>query len=956
MIDVHRIAFLLGKKQPSILKDYLDRVANKSLLRYRHHFQWGGKKGESLYIHILDGIFLLDELRSLLSLDETATRVLFTGYTVHDINKMVAQESSFNKLAVEDRIEQLINELGLSAFFPAWRDYLADMVSLVRGHGGSTFTSGEMLIPKRAHEYKLGWKRVETLRLLMKAVDRIDLSHTLDERPHKQFFLDHLNAYLAQNGQPQQWSWFFHQLTEQRGLLSNILHSAITEEFRRHDLHPILYYPDGVVYLIQKGGEFIVDDALLERVAARAAQAINAMTQSKFRQFINSRSAGIKIDAKCLELGVPFDGPNSILEAIEDIIARRDFDAESLDARVRNRVQRNFEKRAIRNPEAARLLQMRLNKPAPIVPKREDLLRVAELVRTYFIFLNDHFKKEIPDIWGHLYDLLELPHDRRSLYEFFDARYDRAYFLIPDSPLSPDAIRQRIAQDGARRLAQRQQFDPKADYLADYLRRYAVFGEHGRPGVQFQSHLAHYMASQHKQCVFCGSDFPTAKWMTDDVRKDITVQVFSNRLQGGPGEPKKRICAICKMQFLLEKLNYPPVGKEKLLYLHLFPYAFLSAPHIETLQETFQSISESGESLVALNMDAREAIRYWLENRSDAPNFFRIRTKEGKPQPYGVYIPRYSQTVGNLIVLPLNAAGQNDTERFLFALWNALVFQRHFGVKVILTTSSTPPLEKQDFGDLYIDNIPLAVQGLLPENDFRQFLPGQGNQPGNLPLLWEKVHHLFALAQAVSTPNDDPRPRLVRAMATHPLAMYHEMDRLLVKKYDSQQGALLTWNYQQALPHISAITQFQGGVFVKKLSQHLEELASIAWQGYLRGHSLERNSLLSPFNQVMEKMALLASHRSVDIDTLKAAAAEDIFDHLERLARQQGYAIGKQRMQTCVDFVNGWFDGVLQGVYEGNVRKLLADEKLLRSAFLFYLRAQIPSKREENASPASQSV
>ncbi len=156
MTDVHRIAFLLGKKQPSILKDYLDRVANKSLLRYRHHFQWGGKKGESLYVHILDGIFLLDELRSLLSLDETETRVLFTGYTVHDINKMVAQETAFNKLAVEDRIEQLINELGLSAFFPAWRDYLADIVSLVRGHGGSTFTSGEMLIPKRAHAYKLG--------------------------------------------------------------------------------------------------------------------------------------------------------------------------------------------------------------------------------------------------------------------------------------------------------------------------------------------------------------------------------------------------------------------------------------------------------------------------------------------------------------------------------------------------------------------------------------------------------------------------------------------------------------------------------------------------------------------------------------------------------------------------------------------------------------------------------
>ena len=43
-------------------------------------------------------------------------------------------------------------------------------------------------------------------------------------------------------------------------------------------------------------------------------------------------------------------------------------------------------------------------------------------------------------------------------------------------------------------------------------------------------------------------------------------------------------------------------------------------------------------------------------------------------------------------------------------------------------------------------------------------------------------------------------------------------------------------------------------------------------------------------------------------------------------------------------FVETFFSGVLDGVYSGNVRKLLADEKLLRSAFLFYVREQIPRK------------
>ena len=56
---------------------------------------------------------------------------------------------------------------------------------------------------------------------------------------------------------------------------------------------------------------------------------------------------------------------------------------------------------------------------------------------------------------------------------------------------------------------------------------------------------------------------------------------------------------------------------------------------------------------------------------------FRSRTNKGRPQPYGLYLPRYAETVGNLLIFPINPGGDNDTERFLFALWNALILQRH---------------------------------------------------------------------------------------------------------------------------------------------------------------------------------------------------------------------------------------------------------------------------------------
>jgi len=79
---------------------------------------------------------------------------------------------------------------------------------------------------------------------------------------------------------------------------------------------------------------------------------------------------------------------------------------------------------------------------------------------------------------------------------------------------------------------------------------------------------------------------------------------------------------------------------------------------------------------------------------------------------------------------------------------------------------------------------------------------------------------------------------------------------------------------------------------------------------------------------------------------LQAAAAQDIFDHLSRIAGEQ-YRPGKKKWEATKQFVDIWFDGVLDGVYGGNLRKFMGDEKLIRSAYLFYIREQVPRKQLE---------
>ncbi len=128
-----------------------------------------------------------------------------------------------------------------------------------------------------------------------------------------------------------------------------------------------------------------------------------------------------------------------------------------------------------------------------------------------------------------------------------------------------------------------------------------------------------------------------------------------------------------------------------------------------------------------------------------------------------------------------------------------------------------------------------------------------------------------------------------------------------------------------------------------QLSTQLQRLAEIAWKGGLRGRSLERSSLLYPVGEVFAKLSHAGGH--VDREALKAAAVQDIFDHLTRIADEQ-YRPGRKKWEATKQFVEIWFHDVLEGVYGGNLRKLLADEKLIRSAYLFYVREQIPRKED----------
>lgn len=929
-----------GRSTASVFTDFLSQVANKHLivLKSDEYLQYGNKDGQSLYAHILDGIFVLEQLCNQFQLPSIEVRVLFTAYTIHDINKLLQQSQGMNKDAVPANITKEIIRFGLNTFFPEYEAYLEDITTLARGHGGHSPVHGEALIVRNSSRYGLGRDRVLELLHLVRAVDVIDLSHALDEQAHKTSFLSHLNAFaLHQNTQ---YALFTHRLDESRGALTNILHNAISDELRtRYDLLPLLSYPDGIAYLVRRGHEPQINTSDVQRMASRAAGELTSLIGGKFEEFIEVRPLGIKVDAKCLALGRPF---SDLWDAIYTIVQRRSFKHEELAQKAITRTKASFTKNAAQFPQAVTHVETLL--AANPIAETDAQLRIGELIRSYFIFLGDHFAKAIPQPWERIYNALEVPAEQRQVLAFFDARMDRAYVLARNLPLSEEDVSMRLEKDGQPLLADLSGDDPRTPIFTSYLERHALFGSQGRLIAAIGgSHQ--YASNQHKQCVQCSEDFPTTPWMSADVRSDISVQTFSNRLRGGPGEPKKNVCVLCQTQYLIERLSYPEINKEHTVYLHLYPYAFFTRPFVQGLQKVLKELKREDSRALWLDGD-RAMQRYTTEQRITAPML--TRTKAGKPHTFGLYTPSYAEAmIGNLLIFPLNPAGDTDTERFLFALEYALILQRYFGCRVVLSASPIVPFSQEHVGDLTTDMTPLSCRGLIDATSYRQF-PTQGQ--ASLKLLWEQMQDLYTIKRQVGGGKDDPLPELVESLAFHPLGIFYTTEKLIEGRARDARNAEWTLIHvsHEVFKAVERLAYSKGAGFMEQLSTHMRHLAQIAWKHRIIGRTLAKNSLMTAMDEVLHKIAQRSKAIETDMDALKAATVEDIFAYLERVAGDR-YRPGRTKWESIKEFVDVFYAGIYAGIYGNSSSRLLGDEKLLRSIYMFYIREQIPRKVAEAA-------
>ena len=945
--EIEDLLFTFGidSEMGNLFQNYMDKIANRKLRAYQEIIQYGAKAGESLYLHILNGICVLERLRPILDLDELEVQVLFSAYSVHDLNKLNQfqdQKRSFNYLANAENISSVLTELEIELFFPEWRDYLKDIEVLVRAHSRFHNTYGETL-DQRYDPYSLDkGKLLNHLVPIIRAIDVIDLSKTLEEQPKKRDFLFEINSI---SDIQHKHKFVYHKVSEQRGILTNIIHNEIVRYLKSEkDLLPLLYYPEGVAYLIDRDRDLHITTDEIAEIGKAVVHNIESKTRGEFIQFIKGSPAGIKVNEKCIALGVSFA---EIWNEVRNKISRKKYNVDDMNAGCLKRLEkaRNELSETEQKPKVAETelqdAQLNLfkqpnlideilsNEDAYLLPPNDDAIRIGELVRTYYIFLKKHFSETIADAWLHIYRLLELPLNAEDTtyhkrYALFNALWDRGYIIGRDLynvGREFDEVYELIVQDGTQLLETLETLETESEFglLVDYILKYVDFNFIADRDRGFDTNLKRYVADNHVQCSACGSEFDTTLWMKPDVPANIKVQQFSNRLEGGSSrEPKRRVCSVCRTQYMLDKLCYNVGDSTATFFIHLSPISFFTDVFIQAFQRAQQNFEHPDFPSIFLRTD--DALRNYQEKTQLELTFSREKV-DGNP------LPKFSEALGNILTIPVNTPGNNHTENLLFAIENALLYQRFLGCRAVLTDSSIPLFSGDEFNHLFIDHIPPAFRGWLPDNNLNSDMTQQA---------FKKLLKLHTIRSKIGSIDSDDLVRLIRSLNYDALELYYVTHRMIKREQAGNERRQFV-TVRDTAQLIAEVVAQKGG---DTIMSHIKELARIAWEGRLKGESLKDNSLAKPLDVAFDSLERWQAEHETE-EEARAIMSKEVARAIERLNKQ---FFGVKKLENISQFVNVLFDQIYKGIYQGNLLNLLENRKRIRAGYLYFITQMIPKR------------
>ncbi len=574
---------------------------------------------QSLTAHILNGLFaglhLAEQLPPGKALSNDEQRLWVLGYIVHDYTKVYGIKVPPGQLdTIRQVVRRLGEELGFDRYMSNWLDYLDDIVFLAQ----NTQKVEGANLNLRDYRLKTPRRRLDVLRLLSSYADVLVhikspsdvMFPAADGRDQAENLRETLADLFGADRAPH---LAYHKLAEVRGLFSNLINNAVMTELEQQGYKPYLFFPNGVVYLADRGREANVEvQAVADRVWKRILEIV-----SKSESFgIKPWTTGLLVSSGLYEMA----GLTGVLEAGLRRVMR--LTSNNAPARLYGFLKGQSEN-DLKKALGGDIEQVRAEQEGRIgaegIPADERVHRLGEFLGMVYRTVRDQFKKA-PDIQAELFDILGLnwqveeiqPEGERrrggakrvrlieggQIHEgfwekggvYFGWFYAAARYVQAHPGLDDAGVENTIQHISARVLSwvEQNKLEARAgkgldkaikEYVAAKIevngqRLYAGGDMRGA----FAQELDRYMTAKAERkylCSMCSSPYEAVSQEMTEV--PFVNQQYSNKNPLNVAMLIRGVCPVCRVEMILRLVQQEGVSEDrKPVQLYLYPAYFFT--------------------------------------------------------------------------------------------------------------------------------------------------------------------------------------------------------------------------------------------------------------------------------------------------------------------------------------------------------------------------------------------
>lgn len=892
---------------------------------------------QSMLSHLLNGLFPVwnilkfIEEDGILKLDIFEKKLYIVSFILHDIDKTLGKtiDTSSNEGVsnLKNLIKTEINNLNLKIFFPEYTEYLGDIAYIVvntqERWGSNRFPPH---FRTRLKERRLQFLTdLSTLSDLFASIFKSP-SDVLTQEGQK--ICDRLKNISNNN-----FTLDYHKLADVRGTLTNIINNILIKTYLDSERKPLLFFPDGVVYLKKVNLPTVEIDL----------ETIYRTVSSKIQEIIRKR-----IDK--LIPGFSKDDDLRFPDLLYEVCSLEDF----LNMALKKSVEVS-----ISNPErAAKIAQERLNTLSSLQQDgviasslplsfdgRTEITAIGRFLQTlekkilpYFfgkeetekILENTAFKLAKREGLETLKALSEIKNKTLlggPAYKWFLLG---AIFITQHPSCDMNDVKNKLEEIKMYILTYRKSAKSKvADSFAvikQYLQNIIISPTLlNTESYIFEAELNKYILSKSKErlskgdkklsCILCNSAYKVKIPKESEV--PFQNQAYRNKLHIGMPDPVGGICNICQIEFLLRQILFHQViqlkgfEEQKIKYFYVYPsYYFTTqtARFVKAVQNELKNFNfydihkKLSGKLPSVNLFIE------LEKSIINPEKIEKHKKEITDNRY-LKIEYPEEEFPTFIFFGFKGGGDTDTESWVYPALLALLSPYLFSCKALVTESPIPLFRSgSDFYEtVFYDSIHPAYRFVL-------------NTAIRLDALEYNLRRLTAIYNIHYETFKDKWTLLnqeIREIITDPISAFSYFD-IKISELESKKRSKLSLTELASMAQIYwYIAEILGGERMGLISTTVDKYTK-----FYRAKGFSHYAMTRPLRIASE--SIIKSSIALSEEDIKLQMIGDILEWIDRIrsGRAEGYVpkeiTGQALIESVKDFVDYFYTEVFKKYAEGD--------------------------------------